>query len=80
MKINEAFKIRLQKFLDERSTTLFKFCRENGVGRSTIINLYSGNSKSPKLITLYEICDALNITVLDFLSSPLFSRENIKFQ
>lgn len=80
MKISEAFKLRLQECLDERSTTLFKLCRENGIGRSTIINLYKGNSRSPKLATLYEICDALNISILEFLNSPLFSRENVELE
>lgn len=80
MKINQAFKIRLTEYLTERNSTIFKFTKETGIGRSTIINLFEGNSKSPTLATLYQICDALEISIIDFLNCELFERENIDIE
>lgn len=80
MKINQAFKIRLTEYLSERNSSIFKFSKETGIGRSTIINLFEGNSKSPTLATLYQVCDALDISILDFLNCELFARENIDIE
>lgn len=80
MKINQAFKIRLTEYLSERNSSIFKFAKESGIGRSTIINLFEGNSKSPTLATLYQVCDALDISIFDFLNCELFARENIDIE
>lgn len=80
MKINQAFKIRLTEYLSERNSSIFKFSKESGIGRSTIINLFEGNSKSPTLATLYQVCDALDISIYDFLNCELFARENIDIE
>lgn len=80
MKINQAFKIRLTEYLSERNSSIFKFSKESGIGRSTIINLFEGNSKSPTLATLYQVCDALDISIYDFLDCELFARENIDIE
>lgn len=77
MKINEAFKERLEQYLTKRNSSIFKFTKEAGIGRSTIVNLFEGNSKSPTLATLYQVCDALDISIFEFLNCDLFLRENI---
>lgn len=77
MKINEAFEERLEQYLTKRNSSIFKFTKEAGIGRSTIVNLFEGNSKSPTLATLYQVCDALDISIFEFLNCDLFLRENI---
>lgn len=78
MKLNEAFKIRLESILKEREETVYHFCKENGIGRSTIVNLMKGCAKSPTLSTLYQVSDALGLTSLEFLNNKIFCRDNIE--
>ena len=58
---------------------MYKFSKDGCVSRSTIMNLYRGISKSPTLTTLYQVANALGITVLEFLDCDLFQEENIDF-
>lgn len=80
MKLSEAFKIRLESILEERGETVYHFCKENGIGRSTIVNLMNGGTKSPTLSTIYQVSDALEISPIEFLSDPIFSKENIEIE
>lgn len=80
MKINEAFSARLEQYLTARNSSIFKFTKEAGIARSTIVNLFEGNSKSPTLATLYQVCDALQVSVFEFLNCELFRRENIDIE
>lgn len=77
MKLCEAFASRLTELLAERNISLYKFCVNSGIGRSTLINLSKGDSKSPTLETVYQVFDALGITPQEFLSSELFNPDNI---
>lgn len=40
MKINEAFKERLEQHLTEHNSLVLKITREVGIGRLTIVNLF----------------------------------------
>ncbi len=78
MKLSEAFRIRLEGLLAERNETVYHFCKENGIGRSTIVNLMKGDTKSPTLSTIYQVSDALEISPLEFLSDTIFDKDNIE--
>ncbi len=77
MKLCEAFATRLKELLSERNMSLYKFCVNSGIGRSTLVNLMKGESKSPTLETIYQVSDALGISPQEFLSSELFNPDNI---
>lgn len=77
MKVNEAFELRLNEYLKKKNLSLYMFCKTSGICRSTIINICKGNTRSPTLGTLYDICDALEISIIEFLDCDLFVRENI---
>ena len=78
MKLCEAFCKRLQELIDGRYKSVYEFCIKNGIARSTIENLMAGNSKSPKLSTVYEVSSALGISPLEFLDAEVFLTENIE--
>ena len=52
--------------------TLNKLSTICGITRSTLNNIVSGRNNSTTVSTVKKICDGLEITVLDFFSSPLF--------
>lgn len=78
MKLCEAFDRRLQELIKGRYESVYEFCIQNGIARSTIENLKRGNSKSPKLSTVYEVSSALGISPLEFLDTEIFLPENIE--
>ena len=78
MKLCEAFSARLIKLIQGRYKSVYEFCVKNGIARSTIENLADGNSKSPKLSTVYEVSSALGISPLEFMNDEIFSPENIE--
>ena len=79
MTVNEAFKLRLEQYLFQRQISLYKFAKDGCIPRSTLTSIMRGYAKSATLATLYQVTNALGITVLEFLDCDLFKEENIDF-
>ena len=78
MTIATAVSKRIDEFLYLRNISLYKLAKDSGVPVSTLQNLFRGNTKSPTLAMIYKICIGLNITIFEFLDSPLFSYSEIE--
>lgn len=72
MKINEAVGKRILQYCDERKISPNKLCTLSGVIQSTVNCIFSGKSQNPKLMTIFNICCGLNISISEFFDSPLF--------
>ncbi len=79
MNLSQAFAIKLQKYLKENHISLYKFAKVNCIARSTLTNIMRGNTKSPTLAIIYQVADGMNISVLEFLSDPIFKREHLDY-
>ncbi len=79
MTTGEAFSIRLTKILNERNISLHKFVKDNCIARSTVVNILKGNTKSPTLAILFQVCSGLNMTPIEFLDDPIFVRDDIEY-
>ena len=77
MKLNEAISKRLSELLDEKGMTAYGLFIKSGVSQSTISDLKKMNNSGVNLRILYEICEGLEISLLEFFDSKLFDRENI---
>lgn len=77
MKLCQAFKLRLRELLEQRNMTIYAFCKNNSIPRTTITNLFKSNSKSPKLSTIYEVAQSLEMSPIKFLDCQYFSPDNI---
>ena len=77
MKLNKAISLRLKEIIKELGITQYELFKRTGVPQSTISTILKGDVSTIKLSTLYDICSGLNIEIVDFFSSPLFSIENI---
>ena len=77
MKLNEAISKRLCELLDEKGMTAYGLFIKSGVSQSTISDLKKMNNSGVNLRILYEICEGLEISLLEFFDSKLFDRENI---
>lgn len=72
MDIGNAVKLRIWELCDEHSITVNKLATISGITQSTLNNIVSGRNNSTTVSTVKKICDGLNITIIDFFSSPLF--------
>ncbi len=75
MRLVDAVYARIVELIKERQINMNTLANMSGVPRPTIITMT--RSSTVKLSTIYGICDGLNITLVDFFNSPLFSSENI---
>ena len=72
MTVGEACKARIQNLCKERHITLNKLSIICGITQSTLNNVISGRNVTTTVSTIQKICDGLEITILEFFSSPLF--------
>lgn len=72
MRVNEAVKQRILELCKEHHITLNKLSTICGITQSTLNNIVSGRNATTTVSTIKKICDGLDITIVDFFSSPLF--------
>jgi len=71
--IGEAVKERILELCHEHDISVNKLSNISGVTQSTVNNIVSGRNNSTTVSTIKKLCDGLEISVIDFFSSPLFS-------
>lgn len=76
MRIGEAVKLRILELCRQYDITLNKLSTICGITQSTLNNIVSGRNATTTVSTIQKICDGLEITILDFFTSPLF--ENLE--
>ena len=76
MKVGEAVRLRIIELCCANAITLNKLSTICGITQSTLNNIVSGRNSTTTVSTIQKICDGLEITILDFFSSPLF--ENLE--
>lgn len=76
MRVNEAVRLRILELCRQNDITLNKLSTICGITQSTLNNVISGRNSTTTVSTIQKICDGLEITILDFFSSPLF--ENLE--
>ena len=72
MTIAEACRIRIEQLCSERNITLNKLAIISGITQSTLNNIISGRNKSATVSTIKKICDGIEISIIEFFTSPLF--------
>ena len=77
MKLNEAASQRLSELLAERNMTQYQLYARSGVTRGTISNIILCRNKALNLRVLHDLCQGLDINLVDFFDSPLFDNANL---
>ena len=78
MQLNEAISKRLRELLAQRDMTPYQLFIKSGVPKSTIGNILSCAYPSMKLRIIHEMCQGLEISMIDFFNSPLFAETNLE--
>ena len=73
MRVNEAVKLRILELCRKNDITLNKLSTICGITQSTLNNIISGRNATTTISTIQKICDGLEITIIEFFSSPLFN-------
>lgn len=79
MTLGQAFTKRLRDLLKERKISLHKFLKDSCIARSTIVNIFEGNTKCPTLAIIYQVANGLGMTHIEFLNHPIFFSEEIEY-
>lgn len=74
MKLNEALSLRLKELCKTYNLTPHGLSIKSGVASSTIDNIQKMRCSSAQLKFIVAICDGLNISLVDFFSSPYFAK------
>lgn len=75
MKLIEAIGLRIDGILASRRITVYGLAKMAGMGRSTVWKIVHPDLlrvKTVKIDTLWQIADALGMSLKDFFDDPLF--------
>ncbi|AXU54395.1 MULTISPECIES: helix-turn-helix domain-containing protein [Clostridioides] len=72
MSLLTAVSKRILGLCQENDITVNKLCTMAGVTQSTIDSILKGKSKNPGICTIKKLCDALDITIIDFFNHSFF--------
>ncbi len=72
MNTKDAVANRITELCAERNITINGLSYLSGVANSTIKGIFYNRSKNPGIVTIKKLCDALEITLGEFFSTPEF--------
>lgn len=76
--VNHALALRIKELLVEKGMTRYRLALNSGVTHSTLKNIIHETVNDNLLSTTILIASGFDMTVSEFLNSPLFSEENLR--
>lgn len=76
--VNHALALRINELLTEKGMTRYRLALNSGITHSTLNNILHETVNDNLLSTTILIAAGFDMTVSEFLNSPLFSEENLK--
>ena len=75
--VNRAIALRIEELLKEKGMTRYRLAMNSGVTHSTLKNIIHDTVKDNLLSTTILIAGGFDMTVSEFLNSPLFDGQNL---
>ena len=75
--VNHALALRVNVLLKEKGLTRYKLAMNSGITHSTLKNIIHDTIQDNLLSTVILIASGFDMTVSEFLDSPLFLEENL---
>ncbi len=75
--INPALMLRIEELLKENNITEYRLQLNSEITYSTLKNIMQDTAKDNLLSTVILIASGFDMTVSEFLNSPLFLEENL---
>lgn len=79
MSISECVSTRIRELLKQRNLTIYKLEQLSCISHSTMKSLLNNHYNACNLKTLFQIVDALNLSVSDFFASDIFNLQNVDY-
>ena len=77
MNLSEAVALRIKELLKEKNLTQYRLERNACLSHDTVKSIMKGKAKGVNLKTVISIASGFDMTVSEFLNSPLFNEENL---
>ena len=77
MNLNRAFALRLSNLLIEKNMSKYKLEKETGLTHSALRYIFNEVNNDVKFSTIVKVCNALNITIVEFFNDELFNLKNL---
>ena len=75
--VNRAVALRVAELLKLKQMTRYRLAMNSGITHSTLKNIMHETIKDSLLSTVILIAGGFDMTVSEFLDSPLFDEENL---
>ncbi len=75
--VNHALALRIEELLKAKNMTKYRLALNSGITHSTLKNIMHETVKDNLLSTVILIASGFDMTVSEFLNSPLFLEENL---
>ena len=75
--VNHALALRITELLKEKKMSRYRLAMNSGVTHSTLKNIMHETVNDNLLSTTILIAGGFDMTVSEFLDSPLFNEENL---
>lgn len=75
--VNHALALRVQELLNAKNMTRYRLAMNSGINHSTLKNIIHETVKDNLLSTAILLARGFDMSVSEFLDSPLFSDENL---
>ena len=75
--VNHAVALRISELLKQKNITRYRLAMNSGITHSTLKNIMHETVKDNLLSTTILIASGFDMTVSEFLDSPLFQEENL---
>lgn len=75
--VNHALALRIKELLEQKGMTRYRLAMNSGVTHSTLKNIMHETIKDNLLSTTILIASGFDMTVSEFLDSPLFDEINL---
>lgn len=80
MNLNRAFALRVSNLLTERKMSKYKLEKETGLTHSALRYIFNEVNTDVKFSTIVKVCNALNITLVEFFDDEVFRLSNLEFE
>ena len=80
MNLNRAFALRLSNILIERKISKYRLEKESGLTHSALRYIFNEVNVDVKFSTIVKVCDALNMTLIEFFNDDLFNLNNLEIE
>jgi len=77
MNLNRAFALRLSSLLLEKKMSKYKLEKETGLTHSALRYIFNEVNVDVKFSTIVKVCNALNMSIVEFFDDELFDLNNL---